>query len=90
MITNAALLNKPNTESRIAMRPATKLILGDWAWYGDRSVSNAETTWHSYRGKRIFPLLFGDAHVEKWFTLPPGLDSSYEYDTPADINGPFW
>ena len=90
MINNAKLLNKPNTEGRIAMRPATKLILGDWDWYGDRSVNNLQTAWHSYRGKRIFPLLFGDAHVEKWFTLPPSYNPNYVYETPADLNGPFW
>jgi prepilin-type N-terminal cleavage/methylation domain-containing protein len=90
LINSATLLNKPNTESRIAMRPATKLILGDWDWYGDRSVSNPETMWHSYRGKRIFPLLFGDAHVDKWFTLPPAYNPNYVYETPADLNGPFW
>ena len=79
----------PNKGSRIAQRPATKIILGDWNWFGDRSVNNVQTVWHRQSGKRVFPLLFGDTHTENW-AFPPSYDKSYSYSTKPDISGKFW
>ena len=76
-----------NKGSRVAQRPATKLILGEWNWDSARDVNDRKTVWHRDKGRRIFPLLFGDSHTEN-FTFPP----SYENNTPGppDINGKFW
>jgi hypothetical protein len=79
----------PTKGSRVAQRPATKIILGDWTWFNDRSVMNANTVWHRQAGKRVFPLLFGDSHTENW-AFPPSYDASYSYDTQPNINGKFW
>ncbi len=78
-----------NTGNRIARRPATKILLGDWTWFGDRSLSRSQTVWHHQAGKRVFPLLFGDNHTENW-AFPPSYDASYTYSTPPDVNGKFW
>ena len=84
-----AMLAKPNTGARVAQRPATKLVLGDFDWYAARSVNNPDTVWHAPAGRRVFPLLFGDAHTQNW-AFPPSYNTAYTYDTPANINGPFW
>ncbi len=79
---------KPNKGSRVAQRPATKLILGDFNWYSARGVNDPRTAWHRVRGKRVFPLLFGDTHTEN-FKFPPAYETAAS-DSPPDINGKFW
>jgi hypothetical protein len=78
-----------NKGNRIAQRPTTKIIMGDWNWFGDRSLTSNETVWHKASGKRVFPLLFGDTHTENW-TFPPSYDKSFSYSTKPDVNGKFW
>ncbi|MSU35582.1 MAG: type II secretion system protein [Pedosphaera sp.] len=56
----------PIKESRIALRPTTKIIQGDWPWHGNRDVNLKESLWHNYKGKRFENMLFGDSHVENF------------------------
>jgi prepilin-type N-terminal cleavage/methylation domain-containing protein len=74
--------------SRVGMRPTTKLIMGDWNWYGSRSLTDSRTVWHRDRGRRQFPLLFGDNHTKN-FSFPPSYESRPVGAT-ADINADFW
>ena len=80
---------KSNKGGRVAAKPATKILMGDWNWYNDRKINDPRTAWHRDAGKRVFPLLFGDTHTENW-TFPPSYNSSSTYSTPPDINGRFW
>jgi prepilin-type N-terminal cleavage/methylation domain-containing protein len=80
---------KPNKGSRIAARPSTKIIMSDWTWFGDRKLISPQTVWHRQNTKRVFPLLFGDNHLENW-AFPPSYDTAYSYDTKPDLNGKFW
>ncbi len=42
-----------------------KILMGDWAWHGNRPVTDAQTRWHDPNpGKRRFNMLFADNHVE--------------------------
>jgi prepilin-type N-terminal cleavage/methylation domain-containing protein len=50
--------------SRIALKPTTKIILGDWPWFADRDIWDPRSAWHNFRGKSVFPMLFGDYHVD--------------------------
>jgi prepilin-type N-terminal cleavage/methylation domain-containing protein len=77
----------PIKATRIAIRPATKLILADWPWFADRDIDDRRSVWHNDRGKAVFPTLFGDAHVEN-FKFPP----NYKLDDgqPPDINYYYW
>ena len=78
----------PNKGNRIALRPTSKLLLGDWNWYSARALSSARTVWHRQAGKRVIPVLFGDNHTEN-FLFP----SSYESEspsTPPNMNWKFW
>jgi prepilin-type N-terminal cleavage/methylation domain-containing protein len=52
----------PIKSSEISLAPSTKLILGDFPWYG-RNVNNGASAWHNDRGRPLFPTLFGDSHV---------------------------
>jgi prepilin-type N-terminal cleavage/methylation domain-containing protein len=65
-----------NRESRIALRPANKIIQGDWPWQANRPVDNDRdhglSLWHSYRGKRYQNMLFGDGHVVNYH-FPPAM-----------------
>jgi prepilin-type N-terminal cleavage/methylation domain-containing protein len=83
------LQQKANKGSRVALRPATKIILGDWTWFSDRKLAQAQTVWHRQAGKRVFPLLFGDSHTENW-AFPPSYDTTYSYSTKPDLNSKFW
>ena len=79
----------PNKGARVALKPVTKIVLGDWNWYNDRKITDPRTAWHREAGKRVFPLLFGDTHTENW-TFPPSYNTSSTYSTPPNINGRFW
>jgi len=56
----------PIKGSQVARKPTTKIILGDWPWFGDRNINDQRSIWHNYRGKPVFPMLFGDNHVENY------------------------
>jgi hypothetical protein len=80
-------LATPIKGSEIAKKPVTKLILGDWPWFGDREITDARSVWHNDRGKPHFPMLFGDTHVQN-FKFPSNrqaLDGQ-----PVDINFTWW
>ncbi len=80
----------PNKRTRVAIKPATKIILGDWNWFGDRKIISPQTSWHAYRGKRVIPFLFGDGHNEVWTYSPADeLKDDNDVMTP-DINYRFW
>jgi len=78
----------PNRGTRVASRPSTKIILGDWNWYAQRGVTDPRTSWHSVSGKRLIPLLMGDTHVEN-YRFPPSYEIADPYTTP-NINARFW
>jgi prepilin-type N-terminal cleavage/methylation domain-containing protein len=52
----------PIKSSEVARAPTTKVILGDFPWYG-RNVNEGASAWHNDKGKPLFPTLFGDGHV---------------------------
>ena len=77
----------PIKGSRVAIKPTTKIFLGDWPWFGDRDPRDNRSVWHNDRGKSVFPLLYGDNHVEN-FKFPANykaLDG-----LPADIKYQWW
>jgi prepilin-type N-terminal cleavage/methylation domain-containing protein len=81
------LRGAPLKGNRVAVKPTTKIFLGDWPWFGDRSVTDARSAWHNVRGKSVFPVLFGDNHVEN-FKFPPNYQS-LDGQLP-DINFQWW
>ena len=85
---NGVQYYRPNKGSRVALRPANKLLMGDWNWYSARDIKNPRTAWHHQAGKRVFPLLFGDNHTEN-FTFPPSYETE-SASVPPDMNAKFW
>jgi prepilin-type N-terminal cleavage/methylation domain-containing protein len=74
---SAAPSQRPgNKEARIVLRPATKIIQGDWPWHANRPVDGDKdyrlSLWHNYRGKRYENMQFGDGHVEHYH-FPPEM-----------------
>ena len=64
----------PIKASEVALRPATKIIQGDWPWHANRGVVDPKSIWHNYKGQSRFNMIFGDGHVQfyrfpnqKWF-----------------------
>jgi len=85
--TDIPTLAQPIKGSRVAVKPATKIILSDWPWFGDRNINNPRSVWHNDRGKPWFPTLFGDVHVQN-FKFPPNRQA---LDNMApDVNFLFW
>lgn len=64
----------PIKAGKVNLKPATKLILGDWPWFGDRDINDPLSAWHNDRGKSFFPILFGDGHVQN-FLFPKGYQA---------------
>jgi prepilin-type N-terminal cleavage/methylation domain-containing protein len=82
-------LGKPNTLTRISVRPATKIILGDWNWFGNRLINSPQTSWHAYKGHRVIPFLFGDGHNEVW-SFSPADEHDDDTDAAPNINYRYW
>jgi len=81
----------PTKRSRIAVRPVTKIILGDWNWAGNRLLSSPQTSWHAYKGHRVIPFLFGDGHNEVWNFSPADEHLDDEGgNAPVNINYRYW
>lgn len=73
----------PIKESRVALRPTTKIIQGDWPWHANRNINAKRSVWHNFKGQRFENMLFGDGHVEnfrfpkemeQWGGTPPNMD----------------
>ncbi len=79
--------SQPIKASRVGNRPATKILLGDWPWQGNRDASVTANVWHNNRGSRNEAMLFGDGHSE-FYKFPADLSSSASV-TP-DPNYLFW
>jgi prepilin-type N-terminal cleavage/methylation domain-containing protein len=88
---NAGKFDKPPWPgikgSEIAIKPATKLIQGDWPWPPNRDASDPRSFWHNNRGVRVNVMLFGDSHAE-FYKFPLGLEN--DRDVPSDPNYIFW
>jgi prepilin-type N-terminal cleavage/methylation domain-containing protein len=87
--TGAVMKANPNKGTRIAMAPSTKIILGDWNWFGNRLVTSPQTSWHAYKGKRVIPFLFGDGHDEV-FSYSPADEHADDIDAAPDIQFTYW
>jgi hypothetical protein len=79
----------PNKRTRVAMKPASKVILGDWNWFGNRSISSPQTSWHAYKGHRVIPFLFGDGHNEVW-SYSPADENEDDRDAAPNLQARFW
>jgi prepilin-type N-terminal cleavage/methylation domain-containing protein len=80
---------KPNKRTRVAIRPATKIILGDWNWFGNRLITTAQTSWHAYKRHRVIPFLFGDGHNEVW-SYSPADEHVDDVNAAPNINYRYW
>jgi hypothetical protein len=87
--TGTETLDKPNTRSRVALRPTTKIILGDWNWFANRVIASPKTSWHAYKGRRVIPFLFGDGHNEVW-NYSPADEHVDDQDAAPNINYRYW
>jgi prepilin-type N-terminal cleavage/methylation domain-containing protein/prepilin-type processing-associated H-X9-DG protein len=56
----------PIKESQVALKPVTKILMGDWLWHFNRDTSLPDGVWHNDKGQRRLNMLFGDSHVEVW------------------------
>jgi prepilin-type N-terminal cleavage/methylation domain-containing protein len=61
--------NVPIRASRVAFKPATKIIQGDWPWHENRAMTATASYWHNNPRDRRMVMLFGDSHVE-FFQFP--------------------
>ena len=74
--------SKPIKSGEIALRPSTKIIQGDWPWYGTRDPGDgtlnrtaaAKGVWHNNKGKRGWNMMYGDGHV-RVFLFPKGYEA---------------
>jgi prepilin-type N-terminal cleavage/methylation domain-containing protein len=77
----------PIKATRVNARSATKILLGDWPWQGNRNTTSQQSIWHNNKGRRTEAMLFGDSHSE-FYKFPDDL--SLNANTPPDPNYLFW
>ncbi len=58
----------------VALGAATKIILGDHNWVGNRPSELAQNQWHNVNGERRNNVLFGDNHVN-FFRFAQAIES---------------
>ena len=85
---NGFPMTPPLRGAQMARKPATKLVLSDWIWFGDRDVNDPRSAWHNERGKSRFPTLHGDGHVAN-FVFPAGYQA-WSYSPEPDQNFIWW
>jgi len=74
--------------SEVAVKPATKVIQGDWDWHYNRVMTDPRGFWHNNPDDRRQVMLWGDSHVA-FFQFPP--DALDEQDTTdPDPGYVFW
>lgn len=86
---------RPMKTSEIALRPATKIIQGDWPWYGTRDPGDGainqrdrqKGVWHNNRGKRGWNMMYGDGHVQV-FLFPKGFENMLS--SPPNMDYLWW
>lgn len=61
--------NAPIKSSEVAVRPAAKIIQGDWIWENAGFDPATNPPWHNYKGQRRYVMAFGDSHVD-FFRFP--------------------
>jgi prepilin-type N-terminal cleavage/methylation domain-containing protein len=84
------LATVPIKAGRVAVKPASKIIQGDWEWENNGyDVNNPESWWHNYKGQRRQNMLYGDGHIE-FYLFPPDI-VNWSGDIPApDMNWLWW
>ena len=80
---------KPIKASRVALRPTTKILLGDWPWHANRDQNDPHTMWHNWKGKRYMNMLFADGHAQFWH-FPPQYNQPGWESIPPDMNFLWW
>ncbi len=81
--------NRSIKSPEVALKPATKIIQGDWIWHANRDVTQWRHQWHNYKGKNRMMMLFGDTHTEFFkFLLTAQMDALAS--SPPDRNFKWW
>ena len=81
----------PMKEAEVAVRPVTKLIIGDLPQHPNRDVNVENAVWHNYKGQRRLNTLYGDAHLARSpfpNTMPLVLTPAYSID--GNYYGNWW
>jgi prepilin-type N-terminal cleavage/methylation domain-containing protein len=78
----------PIKTTQIGRKAATKLILSDWPWFGDRDVNDSRSVWHNIKGQPQFPTLYGDMHV-KDFRFPNNYQV-FDGQSPDPTTNAWW
>jgi prepilin-type N-terminal cleavage/methylation domain-containing protein len=72
--------------SDVALKSATKVMLGDWIWHVNRGDTDARSIWHNYRGSEFTIMLWGDNHVAPYrFPIPGNINLPVDRD-----KHPYW
>lgn len=76
----------PMKVAELSRKPTTKVMLADWNWHANRSITARASIWHNFKGIRKEDVLWGDSHVE-FYRFP---DESGQENTPPSIDYLYW
>jgi len=70
----------------VALKPATKVIEGDWIWHVNRGDTDPRSIWHNYKRVEFTIMLWGDCHVAPYrFPINNNVDL-----VPDAMKNPWW
>ncbi|MBI2924288.1 MAG: type II secretion system protein [Verrucomicrobia bacterium] len=69
----AAVGSKPITTALISLRSVNKIIAGEVPFHGNRPSNSSKSSWHNFRGRRGYNMLFGDGHAV-YYRFPKEMD----------------
>jgi hypothetical protein len=73
---------QPIKSTEVGLRPATKIIQGDWIWHANRDVMLPRSQWHNYKGRNRMMMLFGDSHTQYFKFLDTNWMLTHASDPP--------
>jgi prepilin-type N-terminal cleavage/methylation domain-containing protein len=75
--------------SEVAIKPTTKIFLGDWIWHFNRGWLDQRSVWHNYKGKSLVVMLFGDGHAQG-YRFPTYPESHPFWAAPPNPTNQWW
>jgi prepilin-type N-terminal cleavage/methylation domain-containing protein/prepilin-type processing-associated H-X9-DG protein len=82
--------NLPIKSGELSLGASHKILQGDWAWHANRGNTDAKSTWHNYKGRSRFNMLFGDGHLEFYQFPDPKQMEIWIFDPKPSRDWKWW
>ncbi len=87
--TNADKNHRPMKDFDPRGPQSNKLVMSEWVWHGNRSLSQPQNLWHNIQVLRQYNILFGDGHAA-FFTFPRDIEKWFDPNVAKPDAGRGW